>query len=277
MVAAVVSPRICRGVDDGTGTEEADAGDDLRGDAARVAGASVGPLEAGQQREEGDPRRSGCWCAGRRVCSGSSRSSPRTPPRRAASRSWRRTSRRREWTRCARSVTGPQAPPPPLDARSPPTLATMKSRFIRAMFSTLISLGRRPRTRRCWCNCRSPPRPSARPCAARGGRAPAAPAAAARDGDLRGDEQHGGGVRTRGHARAAADAGGGVHGALGVLLRDGNGIAVRRAAGRCGDEAAAAMMRSNALRSTTRSRMTGKAAARHGSMGVESPSLKLRM
>ena len=39
----------------------------------------------------------------------------------------------------------------------------------------------------------------------------------------------------------------------------------------------AAMMRSKAPRSTTRSLMTGKARARHGSMVIASPSLKLRM
>ena len=39
----------------------------------------------------------------------------------------------------------------------------------------------------------------------------------------------------------------------------------------------ASMIRSNAERSTTRSLMTGKAAARHGSTTIVSPSLKLRM
>jgi hypothetical protein len=39
----------------------------------------------------------------------------------------------------------------------------------------------------------------------------------------------------------------------------------------------AAMMRSKADRSTTRSRRTGNAVARQGSMVIESPSLKLRM
>ena len=39
----------------------------------------------------------------------------------------------------------------------------------------------------------------------------------------------------------------------------------------------AAMMRSNALRSVTRSHTTGKGAALHGSITIVSPSAKLRM
>jgi hypothetical protein len=41
--------------------------------------------------------------------------------------------------------------------------------------------------------------------------------------------------------------------------------------------APACTTRSNALRSTTRSRTTGNAAARHGSIQIRAPSAKLRM
>ncbi len=56
--------------------------------------------------------------------------------------------------------------------------------------------------------------------------------------DLGGGEEHGGGVGAGGDARAAADAGGRVEGAIGVLLGHGNGVAVGRAARGHGDEAA---------------------------------------
>ena len=52
------------------------------------------------------------------------------------------------------------------------------------------------------------------------------------------DKESGGGVGAGGYASAATDAGGGVHGQVGVRLRDGNGVAVGGAAGGNGDEAA---------------------------------------
>src|SRR5208283_3282697 len=57
-------------------------------------------------------------------------------------------------------------------------------------------------------------------------------------GDFGADEEGGGGVGAGGYASAAADAGGGVHGEVGVLLLDGNGVAVGGAAGGNGDETA---------------------------------------
>src|SRR5271157_4152055 len=57
-------------------------------------------------------------------------------------------------------------------------------------------------------------------------------------GDLGADEKSCGGVGAGGDASAATDAGGGVHGEIGVLFADGNGVAVGGAAGGNGDEAA---------------------------------------
>lgn len=57
-------------------------------------------------------------------------------------------------------------------------------------------------------------------------------------GDLRADEEHGGGVLARGHAGAAADALGGVHRAIGDFLGDRVDVRVDRGAGAHGDESA---------------------------------------
>ena len=56
--------------------------------------------------------------------------------------------------------------------------------------------------------------------------------------DLRRGEQLRGAVRARGHARAAADAGGGVHRRVGRFLRHEDQVGVGRAPGGRGDEAA---------------------------------------
>ena len=60
----------------------------------------------------------------------------------------------------------------------------------------------------------------------------------AKMGDLGADEESGGGVGAGRDAGAATDAGGGVHGEVGILLVDGDGVAVGGAAGGNGDEAA---------------------------------------
>ncbi len=52
------------------------------------------------------------------------------------------------------------------------------------------------------------------------------------------DKKSRGSVGAGGDAGAAADASGGIHGEIGVLLLDGNGVAVRGGAGRSRDEAA---------------------------------------
>src|SRR5690606_29196221 len=56
--------------------------------------------------------------------------------------------------------------------------------------------------------------------------------------DLGRDEEHGGGVLAGRDAGAAADAGGGVHGEVGVLLGDGRGVGVLGGTGADADEAA---------------------------------------
>lgn len=56
--------------------------------------------------------------------------------------------------------------------------------------------------------------------------------------DLRGDEEHGAGVGAGGHAGATADAGGRIHGEVGALLGDGQGVGVLRRTRGDTDEAA---------------------------------------
>ncbi len=89
-----------------------------------------------------------------------------------------------------------------------------RSRFIRAMMSKRDFLGAdRLALAVCWCSCRSPRRPAATMRTRAAVPLGLALRQQAEVGDLGGGEQHGRGVRAGGHAGAAADAGGGVHGA----------------------------------------------------------------
>ena len=126
------------------------------------------------------------------------------------------------------------APPSPPPCPAPCRRARLEVvAFIRAMNSTRISLGQAAS--------HSPwlvqlPKPSASICATivehAVVRARAGPAAgASRCDDLGRDEEHRRGVRAGGDAGAAADAGGGVHREVGVVLRDRDRVAVGRAAG----------------------------------------------
>src|SRR5262249_30334742 len=96
-------------------------------------------------------------------------------------------------------------------------------------------------------------------------------------GDLRAHEQVRRRVLAGGDTRATADARRRVHRGFGGLLGNRDRVAVGRPAAVDRDVAPAAMIRSNALRSTTRSLTTGNALARHGSTVTVSPSLNRRM
>jgi hypothetical protein len=109
----------------------------------------------------------------------------------------------------------------------PPLLKTGESRgSCGRCFRASRPSGRWPRTRPCWCSSRSPLPSSAPPCGWRGGRARLALRQQAQMRDLGRREQRRRSVRARRHAGAAADAGGRVHGAVGVLLLDRDGVAI---------------------------------------------------
>jgi len=96
-------------------------------------------------------------------------------------------------------------------------------------------------------------------------------------GDLGADEESAGRVGAGGDAGATTDAGGGVHGQVGVLLPDGYGVAVRGLPVGTEMKPPAAMMRSKKARLTARSLMTGKALARPGLEVDHVAVLKWRM
>jgi hypothetical protein len=95
--------------------------------------------------------------------------------------------------------------------------------------------------------------------------------------DLGADEEHGGAVLARSHAGAAADAAGAVHGLVGVLLRDEDGVGVLRSTRAHGGIAAGLddLVEGAAVDHAVLD--DGETAERQGSMVMTSPSLKRRM
>jgi len=105
--------------------------------------------------------------------------------------------------------------------------------------------------------------------------APADPAEQVEVGDLGRREELGGTVRARGHACAQPMHAAASMAASATSLARGSGW--RRARYRGAEmNPPASMMWSSAVRSVERSRITGNAAARHGSTVISSPSANLR-